>query len=333
MLAASADGTREFAQAARLKLTLQLGVLSAGFDLLFTDVDAPWAADLRPYVTRAAASAPYLVQLNFPNVNEHNSGVFFARSTAEVLRFFQLVVATCSSEARRLELGAFGSDQRCSNFVLHCGDPETGEVPGVECIQRFCNWKCRGRTNSCLQHAAQQEWRLNASRVATHGLSATRYFVARCRNMSLAYGLLPPALFRTGGCAPPVSSDSKLLCTASSDAWGQTPQLLVHANWAVGEGEKRAKLLAARLWTQPVPKSEAKAPKAREPQHHVDAAGAKERFDAILRANCEKLRSHTPRCREALKSADINSETWVELELRRRWSRCCRHGARWSSSL
>ena len=43
-------GTNEFALAARLKLTLQAAVISAGFDLLFTDVDAPWAADVRPYI-------------------------------------------------------------------------------------------------------------------------------------------------------------------------------------------------------------------------------------------------------------------------------------------
>ena len=236
-------GTREFALAARLKLLLQSAVLSAGFDLLFTDVDAPWAADLRPYLTRASATAPYLVQLNFPLVNEHNSGVFFARSTPEVRQFFELVVATCSSEARKAELGNFGSDQRCSNFVLHCGDLSTGEVPGVECHTRR-----RGRTNACLQQAAQRHWRLNASHVAISRLKATRYFSTRCRSLRLDYGLLPPALFRSGGCAPPLISES---CPAATEAWAQTRPLLIHANWAVGEAQKRAKLLAAKLWTQP----------------------------------------------------------------------------------
>ena len=83
-------------------------------------MDAPWAADVRPYLTRAAATAPLLVQLNFPLAHEHNSGVFYARATAEVRRFFEMVVSTCSSPARRADLGAHGSDQRCSNFVLQC---------------------------------------------------------------------------------------------------------------------------------------------------------------------------------------------------------------------
>ena len=233
-------GTRDFALAARLKLLLQSAVLSAGFDLLFTDVDAPWAADLRPYLTRASAVAPYLVQLNFPLVNEHNSGVFYARSTPEVRRFFELVVATCSSEARKAELGNFGDDQRCSNFVLQCGDPLTGKVPGVECPVRRI-----GRTNACLQQAAQLRWKLNASQVADRRLKATRYFSTRCRTLRLDYGLLPPALFRTGGCAPPLISES---CPATIATWAKTPPLLVHANWAVGEAQKRAKLVAANLW-------------------------------------------------------------------------------------
>ena len=47
--------------------------------------------------------------------------------------------------------------------------------------------------------------------------------------------------------AAPVTSDSELCATAAA-AWSKTPPLLVHANWAVGENQKRAKLLAAGLW-------------------------------------------------------------------------------------
>jgi hypothetical protein len=245
-------GTLDFAHAAKLKLMLQSAVLSAGFDLLFTDVDAPWAADLRPYLMRAGSKAPLLVQVNFPSVYEHNSGVFFARATAEVHQFFELAVATCSSTQRSFELGAYGSDQRCSNFALHCGDPQTGEVPGVDgkCMQstRRCNWRCEGKTNPCLQLAARQLWQLNASHVATHRLGATRYFLSQCRTMRLDYGLLPPALFRTGGCSPPISSAVSELCAATTDSWRQRRPLLVHANWVVGVAEKHAKLAAAGLW-------------------------------------------------------------------------------------
>lgn len=114
-----------------------------------------------------------------------------------------------------------------------------------------------GDRNACLQRAAQRLWRLNASRVATHRLSATRYFGAQCSTMKLNYGMLPPALLRTGGCSP----QTMLLLSARHQrqravrdrgrgvvAWSKTSPLLVHANWAVGENQKRAKLLAAGLW-------------------------------------------------------------------------------------
>ena len=126
-----------------------------------------------------------------------------------------MVVSTCNSPARRADLGAHGSDQRCSNFVLQCGDPKTGELPGAGCPKAggaagggglAGSVRRRGDRNACLQRAAQRRWRLNAARVATHRLSATRYFGPQCSTMKLNYGVLPPALLRTGGCSPPITS-------------------------------------------------------------------------------------------------------------------------------
>ena len=68
------------------------------YDIFFSDSDAAWLADPRPFIR--TLTAPFVVQLNFPQ-EQVNSGVFYMRATPATQHFLQLVNELGSTEASR----------------------------------------------------------------------------------------------------------------------------------------------------------------------------------------------------------------------------------------
>ena len=68
------------------------------YDIFFSDSDAAWLADPRPFLR--TLTAPFVVQLNFPQ-DQVNSGVFYMRATPATRRFLQLVNDLGSTDASR----------------------------------------------------------------------------------------------------------------------------------------------------------------------------------------------------------------------------------------
>lgn len=249
--------TAEFSSAVRMKTLLQHAILKLGFDLLFTDVDAPWATDLRPFMISASLGdqtgsnivgdrelrvpAPLLLQLNFPN-NDTNPGVFFARSTPMVVRLFELTAMAGATRRMRELLGFAGDDQQCLNFILACGDPNTGETHGCsDDVLQVRNRSLKLRTRACSITTAYKH---RISREAAQSDTSVRYFQVQCSqsNLTLRYGVLPPLLFRSGAIGTTPDRRHPIV-------WPATPApLMVHANFAQGHSQKFSRLKAAGLW-------------------------------------------------------------------------------------
>ena len=241
--------TAEFSQAVRMKTLQQHAILKMGYDLLFTDVDAPWAADLRPFLFAAtrrerksnlnggSKSASLLLQMNFPN-NDTNPGVFYARSTPMTTRLFELTAMAGATGRVRSVLGYAGDDQQCLNFVLACGVPGTGRAHGCDAaveMEAVQTKPLAVRTRKCLQLASHKH-ALTMEAVRREP-SSTRYFELSCSlaNLTLLYGVLPPLLFRSGAAIP--------------NGWPSEPKpLLIHANFRQGHSQKLATLKSAGLW-------------------------------------------------------------------------------------
>lgn len=195
----------------RCKVLYTQAVVGSGYDIFFSDSDAAWLDDPRPFLR--TLTAPLVVQLNFPQ-DQVNSGVFYMRATPATHRFLQLVNDLGSTAASRRAVrarihGNFGiDDQAIFNYVLMCGDAV--RLPMCEALPSGAVYPgCADRYESSFRsrHALRTGGSKPLSEAELQLANTTRYFSTDCpasarngasRGLQLQYGVLPPTLFRTG---------------------------------------------------------------------------------------------------------------------------------------